>query len=469
MLSYELTEHSALPLYEQLYRLIRDDIHRGDLKQGQKLPSRRALAEHLGVSLVTVDSAYAQLIDEGYIRAEQRRGYFVAGAPDRPAVVSRIAAQHTAPVEPPKPKLLANFRSNETRTEMFPFTVWSKLIREQLSMRQDELLRNPPPQGREDLRTAIAEHLRTYRGLPCDASQVVIGAGSEYLYGLLVQLLGADTVFAVEDPGYRKAAQVYESHGAVCRHIPMDAKGLRADLLDPAGAGAVHVSPSHHYPTGRVMPADRRFELLRWVSEGNRFIIEDDHDSEFRMTGKPLPPLCSLDHSGHVIYLNTFTKTLASTIRISYMVLPPMLAARYRERLSFYSCTVSSIEQATLAAFISRGYFEKHLNRARNAFRRKRDLLLSSIRASLPARSAAIAEEDAGLHFLLTLRTQRTDDAVCTEALSLGIRLAPLSAFYHDGGGPQHCFIINYSSLSDEAIPAVCHALRVLHDRVCEA
>ena len=462
MLSYDLSPDRGMPLYEQLYRCLREDIHKGTLRPGEKLPSRRALAAHLGISEMTVDHAYGQLLSEGYIQAESKRGYYISTAIGGQIVEKSLPTASLPEKVTPETHWLADFTSNETPAEQFPFTVWSRLIREMLSMRQEDLLKNPPPGGRSDLRQAISGHLRSFRGLSVDPEQIIVGAGTEYLYGLLVQLLGTGEPYAVEEPGYRKAAQVYRSHGARVVPVSMDADGLRVDLLEQSGAAIAHVSPSHHFPTGRVMSAGRRWQLLQWAAQGERYIIEDDYDSEFRLAGLPIPALQSADALGRVIYMNTFTKTLASTIRVSYMVLPPALLRRYRERLAFYSCTVSSIEQATLAAFISRGYFEKHLNRTRNRCRKKRDLLLSGIKSRISTSQARIAEEDAGLHFLLTLHTDLPDETVTQQAARLGLRLRPISAYYHVEQGPAHCFIINYSSIPEERIPQVCEAVAEL-------
>ena len=337
--------------------------------------------------------------------------------------------------------------------------MWSRIIRQVLADDQAQLLRNPPAGGRADLREAIAGHLRGFRGLEVDPEQIVVGAGTEYLYGLLVQLLGTDRPWAVEEPGYQKAELVYRGHGARCLRVPLDAEGLRADLLAASDAGVVHVSPSHHFPTGRVMSAARRQELLRWAAAGERYIIEDDYDSEFRLAGRPIPALQSLDTAGRVIYMNTFTKTLASTIRVSYMVLPPALLRRYRERLSFYACTVSSIEQATLARFIAQGSFQRHLDRTRTAFRRKRALLLEGLRRRLPPGLATVSGETAGLHFLLTLATDRSDAEILEAFARRGLRVAALSGFYHAGPAPAHVFVINDSSVREEDVDRICQAM----------
>ena len=258
----------------------------------------------------------------------------------------------------------------------------------------------------------------------------------------------------MEEPGYSKLVKIYESHRVPCRRVLMDHAGISVESLRQQQVQVAHVTPSHHYPTGLTMPISRRYELLAWANEQEgRYILEDDYDSEFRLTGQPIPPLQRIDMQGRVIYLNTFTKTLASTVRISYMVLPEALAEEYAQRFSFYSCTVSNFEQYTLAHFIQRGYFEKHINRMRNDYRNRRDLLLSCIRESKLAGYASIAEEDAGLHFLLELHTELSDELLCQRAEASGVRLHPLSVFYQRPEPmANHQFVLNYSSLSEDAI-----------------
>ena len=207
--------------------------------------------------------------------------------------------------------------------------------------------------------------------------QIVVGAGTDYLYGLLIQLLGHDKIYGMEEPGYQKISEVYQSHNVLCLHIPLDRQGICIDKLNASGADIVHISPSHHFPTGIITPISRRYELLGWASASDsHYIIEDDYDCEFRFMGKPIPSLQSIDVMDKVIYMNTFTKTLASTIRISYMVLPKHLMARFQQNLGFYACTVSNFEQYTLTRFIQEGHFERHINRMRNFYHSQRDLLL---------------------------------------------------------------------------------------------
>ena len=255
----------------------------------------------------------------------------------------------------------ADFISGKNLNRNFPFTVWSKLLREVITEQSELLLTNPPPGGIMLLRQAIADHLYQFRGMRISPEQIIVGAGTEYLYGLIIQLLGRDKIFAMENPGYKKISQVYSSNNVKCQYIPLDNNGVSMDLLMKSNAHILHISPSHHYPTGLVTPVTRRHELLEWAcGSKERYIIEDDYDCEFRMVGKPIPTLQSIDNYGKVIYMNTFTKSLASTIRISYMVLPVSLINKFYDNLGFYSCTVSAFEQLTLYKFMSEGYFESN-------------------------------------------------------------------------------------------------------------
>lgn len=450
MLTIQFDAHGKLSLYEALYRQIRDEIRSGVLKAGDRLPSKRAMAEHNGISIMTVENAYGQLLSEGYILSEPRKGFFVAQLPKVTAEV--LPVSRPAPeAEPVKHSWLADFSSNQTSD--FPFNSWSTTVRRVLSEDRSRLLTNAPWGGIPELRRAIADHLATFRGMDVRPQQVLVGAGTEYLYGLLIQLLGLEKTYAVEDPGYSKLRRIYQSHGAHCEAVQMDSAGVRIDALLEKQVDVAHLSPAHHFPTGLVMPITRRHELLQWAADG-RYIIEDDYDSEFRMAGLPIPTLQSIDRSGRVIYMNTFSKTLASTVRISYMVLPEPLLDRFRRELSFYSCTVSNLEQYTLANFIARGSFERHLNRMRTDYHRRRDELLRLLRDHPQAHRITISEEDAGLHFLIHAQTALSDAEAVERAAALSIRLTPLSQYYADESKKTlHSFVINYSSVPMEVMP----------------
>lgn len=453
MLTYPLSKESGRSLYEQLYEGIRRDILSGTLPAHQRLPSKRALAQHLEVSIITVQNAYEQLAAEGYIYSQEKRGYYVSPV-ERPL---QAAARQPAPL-PPEPEQKTYFLdlvTNSIDRAYFPFTVWARLMRETLLERDKALLQAAPYNGAEELRRAISDYLRQFRGMNVDSGQIIVGAGTEFLYSLLIQLLGREKCYAVEDPGYSKIAEIYRSHQVNLRQVGLDEKGLSTRLLRRQEADIVHLSPSHHYPTGIVMPIGRRQELLRWAEEQEgRWILEDDYDSEFRFVGRPIPTLFSIDEAQRVIYLNTFSKTIAPSIRISYMILPPRLMEVYREKLGFYACTVSGFEQYTLAKFMAQGRYEQHLSRMKARYRQKRDAVIAALRQSPLSPHAAIAEEDAGLHFLLRLDGAPPDDVLRRAAEERGIRLAMLSDYYQSPReAPQHVLVVNYTGIDTEKLP----------------
>lgn len=454
MLTYSFENIGHTPLYEHLYKCIKNDIMNGTLPARTKLPSKRSFASNLGVSAITVENAYAQLLSEGYIYSRPKKGYYVSTF-SRSLLPPRAMPETAVALPEARPVFFADFSSNQTRPDNFPFSVWAKLMRETMQERNSELMTKPPCGGIFELREAIASHLKQFRDMQVQPEQIFVGAGTEYLYGLLVQLLGFDKVYAIENPGYEKIAQIYESYQVRRRFIDMDDCGIRMDRLEESGADVVHISPSHHFPTGIITPVSRRYELLGWAAKSDsRYIIEDDYDSEFRLTGKPIPALQSIDLMEKVIYINTFSKSLTSTMRISYMVLPPGLAQRFLEQMSFYSCTVSNFEQYALMRFIREGYLEKHINRMRNYYHRQRDALLDAIKKSPLSSRVTITEEDSGLHFLMKIDTALSDTELMEKAREKGLRLTALSRYYHrPDSDVEHIFIINYSYLETEHIP----------------
>ena len=448
MLTYNLMHTGSDSLYEYLCKSIKNDIMHGTLKPGDKLPSKRVFAGNLGVSVITVENAYAQLIDQGYIYSIPKRGYYVADFGSIMAEKKQAFEKEMVPLTGGDSSYFADFSSNQTSSDLFPFTIWSKVVRELLNDSRVQLMTNSPCGGISALRTSIAGYLKDFRGMTVQPEQIIIGAGTEYLYSLLIQLLGSDQTYAVENPGYPRLEKIYRSFRVPCAWIPLDAGGICVADLEEKGADIVHVTPSHQYPTGTVMPISRRYELLGWAArEEGRYIIEDDYDSELRLSGQPIPTLQSIDLSEKVIYLNTFTKTLCSTVRISYMILPQGLLSRFYETLSFYSCTVSNFEQYTLARFIEEGKFEAHVNRLRSHYRRKRDLLLEALRQSRLRDMAVISGEGAGLHFLMTIHTDVPEKIVMERAKSRGIKLVALSAYYHGDQKPENVYVMHYSAV----------------------
>jgi len=450
MLTYELKKSPGVPLYEALYRCIRKDILSGSLLPGEKLPSKRALAQNLEVSKITVEAAYNQLLSEGFIRSQEKVGYFVEN-------VERHAKIHPLPVpetRQPRREFLLDLTSNGT--EQFPFSVWSRLQREVMLDYGEKLLLPLPNQGIPELRRAISDHLAAFRGMHVDPDNILIGAGTDFLYNLLIQLLGRDKIYAVEEPGYGKIRKIYAAGGVRCVSALMDYQGVLPENL--AHADVLHCSPSHHFPSGLVTPVSRRVELLNWAKQG-KWIIEDDYDSEFRFDAHPMPAMQALDGGGRVIYMNTFSKSLAPSIRISYMVLPAALMAEFRRRLGFYSCTVPSFEQYTLARFLSRGYFEKHINRMRKFYKQRRNAVVYILETCSFSDRLTILEQDAGLHFLLRVKTELSDEALTKALAESGIRIRCLSEYYHDSREDRHCLVVNYSGIKEEDLQKALESL----------
>lgn len=452
MLTYSF-EGITESLYIHLYKCIRQDILSGILPPNSKLPSKRSFAKNLGISIITVENAYAQLQSEGFIYSQPKRGFFVS--PIAAGSLPLPPSTEEPPPPPASPPYLVNLVSNRTAEENFPFFQWAKLMRDTLSQHRDALMDPSPAGGLPQLRRAIAQHLKQFRNMVVYLDQIIVGAGTEYLYSLLIQLLGYDKIYAVENPGYQKIARIYQSHQVTCKYTSMDQQGIEISQLEAQNAHVAHISPSHHYPTGMVTPISRRYELLAWAARSpSRYIIEDDYDSEFRLSGRPIPTLQSIDGGGKVIYINTFTKTLSSTIRISYMVLPRPLLEQFDRKLGFYACTVSNFEQFTLARFIADGHFERHINRMRNRYRGIRDQLLEEIHKGKLKGRVQISGQDSGLHFILKPDTSLSDQMLLKKAEQAQLRLSCLSQYYltREESPPQHILIINYSGLVPEKI-----------------
>ena len=467
MLTYELKKLPGMPLYEALYRHIRDDILSGRLQPGEKLPSKRALATNLEVSKITVEGAYEQLLSEGFIYSVEKVGYFVETTqqtrPDTAAAGEKTLQnfQKNAATKSDKPAKV--FTKNETAiidltanfSARFPFSVWSRLQREVMLDLGEKLLSPVPNQGLPELRRAISRQLLEFRGMEVDPENILIGAGTDFLYNLLIQLLGRDKIYAVEEPGYSKIRLIYAAGGVRCDGAPMDKQGVRPDALK--NADILHISPSHHFPSGIVTTAGRRQALLQWAKAGEKWIIEDDYDTEFRFSARPTAAMYTMDRAGKVIYMNTFSKTLASPIRISYMVLPPLLMEKFRKTLGFYSCTVPSFEQYTLARFLEEGHFEKHINRMRKLYKNRRNRILAAIENSPSSHKMRILEENAGLHFLLKIQSELSDEALTRQFALHGIKVRTLGSYYHDPAPKEatHTLVINYSALNEQETEAL--------------
>lgn len=427
MLDYNLEQRGEASLYEYVYQQIRDDIVAGRIAAGEHLPSKRAFASHLGISVVTIENAYSQLLAEGYICSKPRRGYYACELPEAPVLAS--AAEDADRDAAPASFGVHDFHG---RPEQFaPLSpsaleaarLWQSALRATLTSEDEREIFSPAPaQGTMRLRRAIAHHLRGTRGMNVDPDNIVIGAGAQLLDTMLVQLLGADKIYAVEDPGYLRLTRIYQAMGCEVRHVPLDGEGVTLNALLNTGADVLHLMPSHQYPTGLVTSIARRYALLSWAAErAGRYLIEDDFDCEFRLAGKPIPALASIDAAQSVIYTNTFSKSLSSALRLAYMVLPDELMERFRRELGFYASSVSSVDQVALARLLESGDYERHVNRVRVRAREARDGLTTLLRETFPAGEVSMEHADAGLCCVLAPASENVGDGLIRAIEDVGI------------------------------------------------
>lgn len=452
----KLDFQSPVPLYEQLYLWIVREIHEGSLPEDDRLPSKRALAEHLGISRNTVETAYGLLVSEGYIRSLPRSGY-------RVCPLTRILPSGKCPIpEVPSAAVPSDsgpdisLSTGTIDTSAFPYSSWARIMKE-VVYENPEFLQRGHFQGDFTFRQALARFLHQYRGVDCTASQIVVGAGMEYLLHQILQLFPMNTAVALEDPGYATTYHAVQHSGHPLLPIPVDHHGMDISSLSASHAQLAYVTPSHQFPTGVAMPVGRRTQLLQWAAESpDRYIIEDDYDSEFRYAARTIPAMQSLDTGENVIYMGSFNRTIAPAIRVAYMVLPPALLSRYQNLFSYSACTVSRFEQQALCRFIEQGLYGRHLRRQLQIYRRRSSLLIERLK-EIPG--VSITGEGAGLHFLLKVQGW-TESALIQSAAQAGIRVHGLSEYYHGGTSPDSTLVIGYGGCDESTIETAAKRLK---------
>lgn len=455
-LTISLKPKSKTPLYEQIYNYIKHDIQNGRIKAREKLPSSRALSAYLEVSRSTVDLAYEQLLSEGYLESVPCKGYYACQieelyhfSPDR-SMKEKLVFQE-------KSSCQYDFTPRGIDLDSFPYGVWRKITRNILLDDKKELFQLGDPRGEWELRETICSYLHQARGVNCCPGQIIIGAGNDYLLLLLSTLLGKERRIAMETPTYKHAYKIFEQLGYSLCTIPMDARGMQVSKLQGSGVDIAYVMPSHQYPLGIVMPIKRRLELLSWAAnQEGRYIIEDDYDSEFRYKGKPIPALQGTDQRDSVIYIGTFSKSIAPAIRISYMVLPDRLMQKCENQILHFSSTVSRIDQMILNQFLKDGYYERHLNRMCIIYGKRHDFLLKELKK---IKGCRITGENAGVHLLVEFVNGMTEEEGIRKAKEEGVKVYPLSEY--EIRGPEEniireekksTVILGYATLSEPEI-----------------
>lgn len=440
-----------IPVYEQIYNFIKNEIVKGNLKAGEKLPSTRRLSEQLQCSRSTILMAYEQLLAEGYIETKPKSGYFVA--------------ELFMDFKKQKEKLVKTAQNDETKgyeidfspagidADNFPFNEWRKLSRNVINSENTELFNSGDRQGDLGLRRAIAEYLSTSRGVKANPDRIILGAGYESLFILLNNILEKNMIFAMENPVYPKAYRLIKSFGRTVCPVRLDDKGISIKDLDKTNADVVYVTPSHQYPMGIVMPVKRRQELLSWsASKEERYIIEDDYDSEFRYKGKPIPSLQGMDLGDTVIYIGTFSKSISPAIRMSYMVLPDKLYRKYIEFGKFYSNTVSRIDQKIVELFIKEGSFERHLSRMRTTYKNKHASMLNRIKGW---KNVEISGENSGAHILLWFKDGQKALDLIKKAQRGGVNVYSLTECFIDDyyeSKYENVVVLGYARLDEAEI-----------------
>lgn len=445
-------EQSPEPLYLQVYKHLAACIRSGELRDGERLPSKRTLAAHLHISMSTVETAYDMLVTQGYVTARARSGYYANGIGDLVPDPLPSTAEVGAGIDTPE-AFRYDFGTDAVDTSSFPYATWSKMAREVLSD-GGALLARGDVRGDECLRTAIAKYLKEFRNVNCQPDQIVVGAGMEYLMELIAGLVAGP--FALEEPCYPATAHILKNIGTPTLPIPLDAQGMNAQLLAQSNASVAYITPSHQFPTGIVMPVGRRLRLLQWAAQApERYLIEDDYDSEFRYDGRPIPSLQGMDHAGRVIYIGSFSRSIAPSIRIAYMILPRRLLHRFMEKYGTYSSTVSRFEQHTLSRFITSGGFARHVNRMRLTYRRRRDITLEALRAMDRAPSGIYGTE-AGMHLIVQINAPLSAVQIASACRERSVRVRPLSTYYtaECPTEAQKRLVLNFAGLADEDIRA---------------
>lgn len=459
-----LDSDSAMPLYQQIYEYIRTEIADGKISCGEKLPSTRLLAKHLLLSRSTVETAYEQLLAEGYIEARDRRGYF---ASDISKLYLEGAGQEERKSRIPektekKDKYKVVFSPEGSEMKYFPYSVWRKISKELLSGDNPELFLSGEPAGERELREAVCRYLYQARGVNASPEQIVVGAGNEYLLILLAQVFGEKKKVAMENPTYLKAYYTFSHMQYEICAIEMDGGGILSEEMERENPDIVYTMPSHQFPMGVVMPMKRRLELLHWASNGEeRYIIEDDHDSEFRYRGKPIPSLQGNDRKGSVIYLGTFSKSISPSLRVSYMVLPERLLERYHKNCGFYASTVPKEQQLKLTAFFNQGHFERYLNRMRGVYKGKHDYFLGLLRKESWVHK--IYGDNAGMHLLVEVDSPLSQEEIVNRAKEGGVFVYTLEEYQIPGTvlkAKKPTLLLGYGGLNEKQMQYGVEVLR---------
>jgi GntR family transcriptional regulator/MocR family aminotransferase len=460
MLTFSILTDSSIPIYHQLYSYIKTEIQTGRIPYNAKLPSKRKLSAYLGISQNTIQAAYDQLIEEGYIISCEKKGFFVCKIDNLQEL--KVNTKNTlATANHQITQATYDFSYHGVDKSAFPFDIWRRLMKEVINEYDTELLVPGDSLGNHRLRAVIAEYLHQSRGVNCSENQVIISSGTEILFQSLIQLLDRQSIFGIENPGYEKLNQIFIANRADFKAVKIDQCGMMPDEIAKSGANILCITPAHQFPSGQIMPINRRIQLLNWAQETEgRYLIEDDYDSEFKYSGKPIPALQGLDSNEKVIYMGSLSKSISPALRVSYMVLPDHLMKKYNKKLSYILCPVPMMEQKVLCRFIENGYFERHLNKMRTIYKRKREVLVKAI-TDLDC-GIEILGADAGLHLLLRVPNGMSEEMLIKNALQSGVKTYGISQYYYDNTCPKStpALLIGFATMTEKEIMKAVTELR---------
>jgi len=451
LLTLQFDNDNKKPYYQQLYSYIKTEIQSGRISYDTKLPSKRKLSSYLGISQNTIQAAYDQLIEEGYIIAIEKKGFFVCKIDFIQKI--KVDTHNLTDVKAEESKLLYDFTYHGVDMPSFPFDQWRKLMKDVINEYDEELLMPGDSLGFYRLRSALSDYLHQSRGVNCTPQQIVISSGTEMLFQTLIQLFDEESIYGIENPGYEKLNQLFNGNRASFTPIGIDQNGMLLEGILKSNANILCIAPAHQFPSGGIMPINRRIQLLNWANETDKcYIIEDDYDSEFKYSGKPIPALQGLDTNEKVIYMGSLSKSISPTLRVSYMVLPTHLMKQFKERLSYILCPVPIMEQKVLCQFIEQGYFERHLNKMRTIYKRKRDILVKAI-TDLDC-SIEILGAEAGLHLLIKVPNTMCEKELIHAALKQGVKTYGISKYYSDRTAlrPDPILLLGFATMHEKSI-----------------
>ncbi len=449
---------SSTPLFEQIYDQLVRDILSGQLSSGTILPATRKLAEDLAVSRNTIDRAYQQLKAEGYVSSLTGSGFSVNDIPPRrQQPLPKPVAPKKKPMSPP-PRY--DFVYGSMSADLFPFRSWARCTGDVLAeLGSSPVISYPPRIGEPRLQEQLCDHLYESRGVRALPEQIIITCGHQHSMEILCNMFQDLRHFTMENPGYDGIREVFRNHPFEIHPVPLDQDGISLEGVRKTPPGLLCLTPSHQFPSGSVLSVAKRRQLLDWADETGSWIIEDDYDSELRYYTNPVPSMQSMDSTGRIIYCGTFSKSLSPAMRVAYMVLPPAAMERFQSYYHRYNSQVTPLHQLALAEFMKRGHYTRHINRLRTIYRKKISSLLAAI-SSVFGDQVTVRGGDAGLHILMEVHTDLSQEELVARAAAESIRLYPTRNLYLPPlDPPEHELLLGFSTVPEEKFPEIMQKL----------